>query len=38
MLSTGTACGRYFRCSAMAITDQGDSDIIGMFNPEAETN
>lgn len=24
----GTACGRYFRVSVMAITDAGDSDII----------
>ena len=24
----GTACGKYFRVSAMAITDIGDSDII----------
>ena len=24
----GTACGKYFRCSVMSITDQGDSDII----------
>nr|AAP80701.1 ribosome protein L30 [Griffithsia japonica] len=27
----GTACGRYFRCSAMAITDPGDSDIDSVF-------
>jgi hypothetical protein len=24
----GTACGRYFRVSVLAITDPGDSDII----------
>merc|ERR1712054_46799 len=24
----GTACGKYFRCSALSITDPGDSDII----------
>merc|ERR1719269_162987 len=24
----GTACGKYFRCSVMSITDPGDSDII----------
>merc|ERR1711865_975335 len=24
----GTACGKYFRCSALTITDPGDSDII----------
>lgn len=29
----GTACGKYFRCSAMSITDQGDSDIIRALDP-----
>merc|ERR1712046_459750 len=24
----GTACGKYFRCSSMTITDPGDSDIM----------
>merc|ERR1712097_21504 len=24
----GTACGKYFRCSVMSITDPGDSDIM----------
>merc|ERR1711965_1051245 len=24
----GTACGKYFRCSTMTITDPGDSDIM----------
>jgi large subunit ribosomal protein L30e len=24
----GTACGKYFRCSMLSITDPGDSDII----------
>eukprot|EP00735_Rhodelphis_limneticus_P008900 TRINITY_DN2370_c0_g1::TRINITY_DN2370_c0_g1_i2::g.20794::m.20794 TRINITY_DN2370_c0_g1::TRINITY_DN2370_c0_g1_i2::g.20794 ORF type:complete len:114 (+),score=39.49,sp/P67884/RL30_OPHHA/76.79/4e-59,Ribosomal_L7Ae/PF01248.21/7.7e-26 TRINITY_DN2370_c0_g1_i2:61-402(+) len=24
----GTACGKHFRCSVLAITDPGDSDII----------
>lgn len=24
----GTACGKFFRCSVMAVTDQGDSDLI----------
>jgi len=24
----GTACGRYYRCSCLSITDPGDSDII----------
>lgn len=24
----GTACGKYFRCSCLSITDAGDSDII----------
>jgi large subunit ribosomal protein L30e len=23
----GTACGKYFRCSVLAVTDPGDSDI-----------
>merc|ERR1711974_399428 len=27
-IDMGTACGKYFRVSAMAITDPGDSDII----------
>ncbi|OSX72408.1 hypothetical protein BU14_0438s0003 [Porphyra umbilicalis] len=29
----GTACGKYFRCSALGITDQGDSDIIRALDP-----
>ena len=24
----GTACGKYFRCSVLAVTDPGDSDIV----------
>ena len=28
----GTACGKYFRCSTMAITDPGDSDILNTIN------
>mmetsp|Transcript_22214 Transcript_22214/g.69592 ORF Transcript_22214/g.69592 Transcript_22214/m.69592 type:complete len:111 (+) Transcript_22214:71-403(+) len=24
----GTACGKYFRCSVMSVTDAGDSDIL----------
>eukprot|EP00353_Schmidingerella_taraikaensis_P007087 CAMPEP_0185578516 /NCGR_PEP_ID=MMETSP0434-20130131/12980_1 /TAXON_ID=626734 ORGANISM="Favella taraikaensis, Strain Fe Narragansett Bay" /NCGR_SAMPLE_ID=MMETSP0434 /ASSEMBLY_ACC=CAM_ASM_000379 /LENGTH=107 /DNA_ID=CAMNT_0028196335 /DNA_START=30 /DNA_END=353 /DNA_ORIENTATION=- len=24
----GTACGKYFRCSVLSVTDAGDSDII----------
>merc|ERR1712013_454601 len=27
-IELGTACGKYFRCSVMSITDPGDSDII----------
>jgi large subunit ribosomal protein L30e len=30
-IDLGTACGRYFGCSAMAITDPGDSDIDRAF-------
>ncbi|KAJ6260582.1 60S ribosomal protein L30 [Drechslerella dactyloides] len=28
MIELGTACGKLFRCSTMAILDQGDSDIL----------
>jgi large subunit ribosomal protein L30e len=24
----GTACGKYFNCSMLAVIDQGDSDIV----------
>ena len=27
-IELGTACGKFFRCSVMSITDPGDSDII----------
>jgi len=27
-IELGTACGKYFRCCTLAITDPGDSDII----------
>jgi large subunit ribosomal protein L30e len=27
-ISLGTACGKYHRCSTMAISDAGDSDIL----------
>jgi len=27
-IDLGTACGKYFRCSVLAVTDPGDSDII----------
>ena len=27
-VSLGTACGKMFRCSALSVTDQGDSDIV----------
>ncbi|CDF36029.1 60S ribosomal protein L30 [Chondrus crispus] len=30
-IDLGTACGRYFRTSAMAITDPGDSEIDSVF-------
>eukprot|EP01091_Cochliopodium_minus_P003662 TRINITY_DN13637_c0_g1_i1.p1 TRINITY_DN13637_c0_g1~~TRINITY_DN13637_c0_g1_i1.p1 ORF type:complete len:128 (-),score=27.73 TRINITY_DN13637_c0_g1_i1:52-384(-) len=33
-ISLGTACGKYFRCSTLAITDPGDSDILQTFNKE----
>lgn len=32
----GTACGKYFRCSAVGITDQGDSDIIRALDPASQ--
>lgn len=31
----GTACGRYFRTSTMAITDPGDSEIDSVFRQES---
>jgi len=27
-IELGTACGKLFRCSTMAILDEGDSDIL----------
>lgn len=27
-VALGTSCGKMFRCSALSITDQGDSDIV----------
>merc|ERR1712098_602816 len=30
----GTACGKYFRCSAMSIIDAGDSDILRVMEQE----
>lgn len=27
-IDLGTACGKYFRCSCLSVTDPGDSDII----------
>eukprot|EP01098_Paradermamoeba_levis_P009822 TRINITY_DN410_c0_g2_i3.p1 TRINITY_DN410_c0_g2~~TRINITY_DN410_c0_g2_i3.p1 ORF type:complete len:114 (-),score=41.66 TRINITY_DN410_c0_g2_i3:115-456(-) len=27
-IDLGTACGKYYRCSVLSITDPGDSDII----------
>jgi len=27
-IALGTACGKMFRCSALSVTDQGDSDIL----------
>jgi large subunit ribosomal protein L30e len=29
----GTACGKYFRCSTIAVTDAGDSDLL-TFNAQ----
>lgn len=37
-IDLGTACGRYFRCSAMAITDVGDSEIDRVFANNQEAN
>jgi len=34
-LDLGTACGKYFRVSCLAITDAGDSDIV-KTTPKAE--
>ena len=34
-IALGTACGRYYRVSTMAITDAGDSDIIRSLKAEA---
>eukprot|EP00172_Hildenbrandia_rubra_P004669 Plantae.Rhodophyta-Hildenbrandia_rubra.ctg9926.p2 GENE.Plantae.Rhodophyta-Hildenbrandia_rubra.ctg9926~~Plantae.Rhodophyta-Hildenbrandia_rubra.ctg9926.p2 ORF type:complete len:111 (+),score=14.19 Plantae.Rhodophyta-Hildenbrandia_rubra.ctg9926:303-635(+) len=34
-IDLGTACGRYFRCSAMGITNPGDSDIDKAMLPDA---
>lgn len=36
-IDLGTACGRYFRCSAMAITDPGDSDIDRAILPSSQS-
>jgi len=30
----GTACGKFFACSVMAVTDAGDSDILVATNKE----
>lgn len=27
-IALGTACGKMYRCSALSVTDQGDSDIL----------
>jgi len=27
-IDLGTACGKYYRCSVLSITDAGDSDIV----------
>lgn len=32
--SLGTACGKFFNCSVMCITDAGDSDILTAGNKE----
>ena len=31
LVELGTACGKLFRASVMAITDAGDSDILKIF-------
>merc|ERR1711865_1296852 len=31
----GTACGKYYQCSVMSITDPGDSDIIRSLSTQA---
>ncbi|KAF0853051.1 60S large subunit ribosomal protein eL30 (rpL30) [Andalucia godoyi] len=30
----GTACGKYYRCSSLAVTDVGDSDIVKSIQNE----
>lgn len=32
----GTACGKFFNCSVLAITDQGDSDILSSTGAKTE--
>lgn len=32
-IDLGTACGKYFRCSCLSVTDPGDSDIIEDYSP-----
>ena len=32
-IELGTACGKLFRCSTMAILDAGDSDILSAHTP-----
>eukprot|EP00274_Cyanoptyche_gloeocystis_P007399 CAMPEP_0196653390 /NCGR_PEP_ID=MMETSP1086-20130531/3010_1 /TAXON_ID=77921 /ORGANISM="Cyanoptyche gloeocystis , Strain SAG4.97" /LENGTH=112 /DNA_ID=CAMNT_0041984563 /DNA_START=81 /DNA_END=419 /DNA_ORIENTATION=- len=34
-IDLGTACGKYFRCSVLSITDPGDSDIIRSMPTES---
>merc|ERR1719476_984833 len=35
-IELGTACGKFFRCSVMSITDPGDSDIIRSMPKEGD--
>ncbi|KAK4536230.1 hypothetical protein CDCA_CDCA07G2255 [Cyanidium caldarium] len=36
-IELGTACGRYFRVSALSVTEAGDSDILKALSEEATT-
>merc|ERR1712034_30159 len=35
-IELGTACGKYFKCCTLSITDPGDSDIIRNIAPGSE--
>lgn len=36
-INLGTACGKYYRVSTMAITDAGDSDLIRSLQAESSS-